>query len=146
MFAYALLLAAAEPLAQPAATPQPAAPAAQAGIVTTASGVSVETLEAGTGPRPAISGAVLVTYEGRLADGTVFDAAVEPVAFGVQDVVPGFAEGLLLMNAGGTYRLRIPAALAYGAEGAGEIPPNADLEFTVNLLDVATFEAAPAAQ
>jgi FKBP-type peptidyl-prolyl cis-trans isomerase FkpA len=144
MFTYALLLAS----AQPAVTLPPPAPAAEAGIVTTASGVRLETLKAGTGPRPAVSGAVLVTYEGRLANGTVFNTATEPVAFGVQDVVPGFAEGLLLMNAGGTYRLRIPAALAYGAEGAGEgaIPPNSDLEFTVNLLDVATFEAAPAAQ
>lgn len=142
MLTYALLLAA----AQPAPTPPASAPAAQSGIVTTASGVSVETLEPGSGPRPVVSGAVLVTYEGRLADGKVFDAATEPVAFGVQDVVPGFAEGLLLMNAGGTYRLRIPAALAYGAEAAGDIPPNSDLEFTVKLLDVATFEAAPAAQ
>lgn len=143
MLMIALLLAA----AQPAATPPSPPSAAQAGIVTTASGVRVETLTAGTGPRPVESGAVLVTYEGRLTNGTVFDAATQPVAFGVQDVVPGFAEGLLLMNAGGTYRLRIPAALAYGAEGAGggAIPPNADLDFTVNLLDIATFEpAAPA--
>jgi FKBP-type peptidyl-prolyl cis-trans isomerase FkpA len=144
MLTIALLLAA----AQPAATPPASPPTAQAGVVTTASGVRLETLKTGTGPRPAANDAVLVTYEGRLEDGTVFDTATEPVAFGVQDVVPGFAEGLLLMNAGGTYRIRIPAALAYGAEGAGEgaIPPNADLEFTVNLLDVASFEPAPAAQ
>ena len=144
MLTIALLLAA----AQAAATPPASPPAAQAGIVTTASGLRFETLKAGSGPRPAADDAVLVTYEGRLGDGTVFDAATEPVAFGVQDVVPGFAEGLLLMDAGGTYRIRIPAALAYGAEGAGEgaIPPNSDLEFTVNLLDVASFEPAPAGQ
>jgi FKBP-type peptidyl-prolyl cis-trans isomerase len=145
MLTIALLLAAAQPTATPPASP-PAA--VQAGVVTTASGLRFETLKAGAGPRPGANDAVLVTYEGRLGDGTVFDAATEPVAFGVQDVVPGFAEGLLLMNAGGTYRIRIPAALAYGAEGAGEgaIPPNSDLEFTVNLLDVASFEPAPAAQ
>jgi FKBP-type peptidyl-prolyl cis-trans isomerase len=81
---------------------------------------------------------VLVTYEGRLADGTVFDKAEQPVGFGVSDVVPGFAEALLLMQKGGTYRIWIPAALGYGAEGAGggTIPPNADLDFTVTLIDL----------
>jgi FKBP-type peptidyl-prolyl cis-trans isomerase len=139
MLTLALLIAVAQPPVAP--------PAEQGGIVTTASGLRFETLKAGSGPRPTAAGAVLVTYEGRLADGRVFDAATEPVAFGVQDVVPGFAEGLLLMNAGGTYRIRIPAAFAYGSEGGGEtIPPNADLDFTVTLLDVASFEPAPAAQ
>ena len=141
MLTLALLLAVAQPQAAPTAPPAPPAPIAS---VTTASGLRGETLEAGTGPRPALEDAVLVMYEGRLADGTVFDASPQPVGFGVSQLIPGFTEGLLLMNQGGVYRLRIPAALAYGAEGAGEsVPPNADLEFLVMLIDIGRPAPAP---
>ena len=81
--------------------------------------------------------AVLVTYEGRLADGTVFDSAAQPVGLPVSDVVPGFTEALLLMNEGGRYRFRIPARLAYGAAGVpGVVPPDAELDFTLTLIRV----------
>jgi FKBP-type peptidyl-prolyl cis-trans isomerase len=143
MLSLALLLAAAAPA--PAAPPSKAPPAAVS-AVTTASGLRFETLEAGTGPKPGPNDAVLVMYQGRLSDGTVFDESKEPVAFGVGDLIPGFTEGLQLMNQGGIYRLRIPSAIGYGATGSGgSIPPNADLEFTVLLLDIAKFEPAPAA-
>ena len=140
MLSLALLLAVAEPQAPPATAPADARgrpPAVAVSSVTTASGLRFDTLEAGTGPRPALEDAVLVLYEGRLADGTVFDFSPEPVGFGVSQLIPGFTEGLLLMNQGGVYRLHIPARLAYGAEGAGEsVPPNADLEFLVMLIDI----------
>ena len=85
----------------------PAPPAASA--VTTASGLRFEMLAPGTGRRPQPGDAVLVTYEGRLADGTLFDAAAQPVGLLVSDAIPGFTEALLLMNEGGRYRFRIPA-------------------------------------
>lgn len=118
--------------------PQPAPAAAQGAGETTASGLRVETLSPGSGPRPRTGDAVLVTYEGRLTDGTMFDSSTTPVPMTVGELVPGFNEGLMLMNKGGRYRLHIPAALAYGAEGiGGVVPPNADLIFDVGLVDIA---------
>ena len=117
----------------PAAAP-PEQPAVEQGVVTTASGLRIQTLAAGTGAAPQPGGAVLVTYEGRLADGTVFDSAAEPVGLPVSGLVPGFTEALLMMRTGGSYRIWIPAALAYGERGAGGVgPANAELEFTVTL-------------
>jgi len=119
--------------------------ASQAGSVTTASGLRFETLTPGTGPRPQMGDPVLVTYEGRLTDGTVFDSSAEPVPMTVGQLIPGFNEGLMLMSRGGRYRLHIPAAIGYGAEGAGGvIPPNADLIFDVTLVDVSPASGAPA--
>jgi peptidylprolyl isomerase len=63
----------------------------------------------------------------------------------VTGVVPGFAEALQLMQKGGRYRFWIPSALAYGTAGIpGAIPPNAELEFIVTLIDMKPAEAAPA--
>ena len=131
MHCTALLLATAQPATIPSV---PAAPGVEQGVVTTASGLRFETLAAGSGAAPQPGGAVRVSYEGRLADGTVFDAAAEPVGLPVSELVPGFTEALLLMRVGGRYRFWIPAALAYGERGVpGAIPPNAELEFTVTL-------------
>ena len=113
------------------------APAPQS--TTTPSGLRFETLTAGNGPRPQPGQPVLVTYEGRLTDGTVFDSSEQPVPMVVGQLIPGFNEGLLLMNKGGRYRLRIPPQLGYGERGAGGvIPPNAELDFTVTLVDFAS--------
>ena len=117
-------------------TPAPAS-------VTTDSGLRFETLSPGNGPRPQMGQPVLVTYEGRLADGTVFDSSSEPVPMVVGQLIPGFNEGLLLMNRGGRYRLRIPPQIGYGAQGAGDaIPPNAELDFTVTLVDIGGASSA----
>jgi FKBP-type peptidyl-prolyl cis-trans isomerase FkpA len=106
-------------------------------VATTPSGLRFETLKPGVGAKPTTADAVLVTYEGHLADGTLFDASPRPTAFPVSGVVPGFAEALQHMQKGGRYRFWIPAALAYGAEGVpGTIPPNAELEFIVTLIDL----------
>jgi FKBP-type peptidyl-prolyl cis-trans isomerase len=106
-------------------------------VVTTPSGLRFETLRPGAGSKPTPADMVLVSYEGHLADGTLFDAGPRPTAFPVSGVVPGFAEALQLMQKGGRYRFWIPSALAYGAEGIpGAIPPNAELEFIVTLIDM----------
>ena len=137
------------PLPPAPASPAPSTPAAPqaGGSVTTASGLRVETLSPGNGPRPRVGDGVLVTYEGRLTNGTMFDSSTQPVPMTVGELIPGFDEGLTMMSKGGRYRLHIPAALGYGAEGAGGvIPPNADLIFDVTLVDVAAASGAAAGQ
>ena len=137
-----------------AAAPVPAAapprsfipPVSLRAVVTTPSGLRFETLRAGAGGKPTTADLVLVTYEGHLADGTLFDASAQPTAFPVSGVVSGFAEALQLMQKGGRYRFWIPSALAYGAKGApGAIPPNAELEFIVALIDMKPADAPAAA-
>ncbi|MEA3053809.1 MAG: FKBP-type peptidyl-prolyl cis-trans isomerase FkpA [Sphingomonadales bacterium] len=145
MFILALLLAAA-----PAPKPLPPRsfipPVSARAVVTTASGLRFETLRPGFGTKPTTADLVLVTYEGHLADGTLFDASPQPTSFPVTGVVPGFAEALQLMQKGGRYRFWIPSALAYGPKGVPNvIPPNAELEFIVRLVDMKpAAEAAPA--
>jgi FKBP-type peptidyl-prolyl cis-trans isomerase len=141
MLSLAILLAAAAPApakVKPAPPPRSFVPPVSVRrVVTTRSGLRFETLRPGSGPKPTATDEVLVTYEGHLSDGTLFDASARPTAFPVNGVVPGFAEALQLMQKGGRYRVWIPGALAYGAEGIpGAIPPNAELEFIVTLIDM----------
>ena len=109
-------------------------------VVTTASGRHYKVLRAGNGPQPSATDTVRVHYTGMLLDGRVFDSSVkrgQPAEFGVNQVIPGWAEALQLMPVGSKYKLFIPAALAYGERGAGEaIPPNAMLLFEVELLEI----------
>ena len=117
------------------ATPQISKGAGQC-TIKTPSGLGFTLLNAGTGAVPRDSDTVSVKYAGMLAiDGTTFDQS-ERAEFGVTQVIPGFAEGLKLLKVGGRIRLCIPAALGYGATGAGAIPANADLVFEVALLDI----------
>lgn len=100
----------------------------------TAEGLSYTVIKPGNGERPNAESKVTVNYKGMLtADGTEFDSG-QAAQFPVGGVIPGFAQGLQLMQVGGSYRLCIPAALGYGAAGTGPIPPNADLVFEVELL------------
>jgi FKBP-type peptidyl-prolyl cis-trans isomerase FkpA len=102
--------------------------------VKTPEGLSYTVIQAGTGDRPNAESKVIVNYKGMLtADGTEFDSG-QAAQFPVGGVIPGFAQGLQLMQPGGSYRLCIPAALGYGAAGTGPIPANADLVFEVDLL------------
>ena len=146
MLSLALLLAAAAPAPAAKRVPPPRSfvpPVSVRAVVTTPSGLRFETLRPGSGAKPTTSDQVLVTYEGHLADGTLFDASPQPTAFPVNAVVPGFAEALQLMQKGGRYRFWIPSALAYGAKGVpGAIPPNAELEFIVTLVDLRPTPAA----
>lgn len=97
--------------------------------------VIVPILLSDTNLKPADGSIVLVSYEGRLSDGTVFDKTEEPIEMTVGKLVPGFNEGLKTMNVGDTIRLVIPSELGYGSQGAGDgiIPGNAALDFTITL-------------
>ncbi len=110
------------------------------GVITTASGLQYEVLTQGQGPKPARTDTVAVHYEGKLLDGTTFDSSYQrgqPAVFPLDQVIPGWTEGVQLMNTGSKYRFTIPPALGYGAKGAGGvIPPNAVLIFDVELLGV----------
>lgn len=109
--------------------------ARSAGVVTTASGLQYKVLEPGAGAKPTDSDVALVSYEGKLLDGKVFDKSEQPTPFPVAGVVPGFSEGLKLMSKGARYRFWIKPELGYGAKGAGPIRPNAPLTFDVELID-----------
>jgi FKBP-type peptidyl-prolyl cis-trans isomerase FklB len=109
------------------------------GVDTTASGLQMEVLEEGQGKSPRLSDTVVVHYEGTLLDGTVFDSSLarnEPAEFGLQQVIPGWTEGLQRMKVGGKARLFVPSRLAYGPAGRGNIPPSALLIFEVQLLSI----------
>jgi FKBP-type peptidyl-prolyl cis-trans isomerase FkpA len=136
MFSLAILLALASP--GPPPPPRPfVTPVSPRAVVTTPSGLRFETLKPGSGPAAGPQDSVLVTYEGHLADGTLFDASPQPIGFPVSGVIAGFAEALQRMSKGGRYRFWIPPMLAYGAAGVpGAIPPNAELEFIVTLVDI----------
>ncbi|MDR2417854.1 MAG: FKBP-type peptidyl-prolyl cis-trans isomerase [Treponema sp.] len=113
------------------------------GVVTTASGLQYEVITEGSGARPLASDTVRVNYEGTLINGTVFDSSYEygqPVEFPLSRVIPGWTEGIQLMNEGSTYHLYIPSELAYGEEGASVIPPNSVLIFKVELLAIVKEE------
>lgn len=109
-----------------------------------ADGFSYTVIKAGKGDKPDADARVEVNYVGRLkADGKEFDSG-QAAKFKVRQVIPGFAQGLQLMQPGGKYRLCIPAALGYGEAGAGDnIPPNADLVFEVDLLSFTTPPPKP---
>lgn len=124
--------------------------AKQAGVKTTASGLQYKELRAGTGPKPSAADTVRVHYKGTLMDGKPFDSSYdrnEPVVFPLNQVVPGWQEGLQLMPVGSKYQLWIPAALGYGERGTpgGPIGPNSTLVFEVELLDIVKGDAAAAA-
>ena len=105
---------------------------------TLASGVFIRTVEAGTGTPVNSDDGVYLEYEGRLADGTVFDSSAGrgPVPLLAGQTIPGFAEALTQMREGGTYHVKIPSEHAYGATPPPGLPPNADLEFDVTVVQV----------
>lgn len=111
-------------------------------VETMESGLQYIQVTKGDGPAPEVGEVVSVHYTGHLEDGTVFDSSVdrnEPIQFalGRGMVIPGWDEGIALLNVGGKARLIIPPELAYGSAGAGGvIPPDATLVFDVELIDV----------
>lgn len=113
--------------------------AKKAGITTTASGLQYQVIKAGTGAKPKKDSKVTVHYEGRLVDGTVFDSSIargEPMTLPLDQVIPGWTEGVQLMQEGAKYRFFIPAKLGYGETGSGDIPPNSVLIFEIELIKI----------
>lgn len=113
----------------------------KAGVTTTASGLQYEVIKKGTGPKPKATDKVKVHYVGTTLDGREFDSSIkrgQPVEFPLSGVIPGWTEGLQLMNTGSKYKFYIPSKLAYGEQGApqGGIGPNSVLVFEVELLDI----------
>lgn len=110
------------------------------GVTSTKSGLQYEVLTEGNGKSPKATDTVRCHYEGRLLDGTVFDSSYkrgEPADFGLNQVIPGWTEGVQLMKEGAKFRFTIPYNLAYGEQGAGgSIPPYATLVFDVELIKV----------
>lgn len=113
-----------------------------AGFKSTESGLRYQIIQKGDGVQAEKGKNVSVHYKGQLADGTVFDSSYkrnQPLEFpvGVGHVIPGWDEGIQLLQVGDKARMVIPSDLAYGARGAGGvIPPNAVLIFDVELMDV----------
>ncbi len=110
------------------------------GIKETPSGLQYEIIELGTGEKPLATDRVKVDYTGTLINGKVFDSSVErgePIVFVLNQVIPGWTEGVQLMPVGSKFKFYIPSELAYGARAAGAlIKPYSTLIFEVNLIGI----------
>ncbi|GAA4464929.1 FKBP-type peptidyl-prolyl cis-trans isomerase [Novipirellula rosea] len=106
----------------------------------TESGLKYRILRKSDGPKPSATDRVTVDYTGWLDNGTEFDSSYarrQPATFGLNEVVPGWTEGLQLVGEGGMIELEIPYQLGYGAQGSpGSIPPYATLHFKVELHEI----------
>ena len=122
--------------AQPAPAPQDAT---TGGKLTTPSGMVFESLQPGSGESPKATDTVRVYYRGTFPDGREFDSSRgQPAEFPLNRVIRCWTEGVQMMKPGGKARLSCPPATAYGERGAGGgvIPPNATLNFEIELLSV----------
>ena len=110
------------------------------GVVTRPSGLQYKVIQAGTGATPTATDTVVTHYTGTLINGQVFDSSLqrgEPATFPVNGVIAGWTEALQHMKVGAKWQLFIPAELAYGERGAGQmIAPNSTLIFDIELLEI----------
>jgi len=115
--------------------------AKEPGAKVTASGLVFRSLQDGQGASPAATDKVKVHYRGTFPDGKEFDSSYkrnQAIEFPLNGVIPCWTEGVQLMKIGGKAKLTCPPAIAYGARGAGGvIPPNATLQFEVELIAIA---------
>ena len=115
--------------------------AKERGAEVTASGLVFRSLKEGSGPTPQASDKVRVHYRGTLPDGKEFDSSYargQPAEFPLDRVIKCWTEGVQKIKVGGKAKLTCPPAIAYGERGAGGvIPPNATLQFEVELLGIA---------
>ena len=129
------------PVAPPVAAATAAKAAAPAAAVTTASGLVYQSLQDGSGAAPKASDTVSVHYRGTFPEsGKEFDSSYkrgQPIEFALTGVIACWTEGVQKMKVGGKAKLTCPPSIAYGARGAaGVIPPNATLNFEVELLGI----------
>ena len=117
-----------------------AAPALAQETVTTATGLIYQSVKNGEGAQPGPTDTVKVHYRGTFPDGREFDSSYkrgQPIELALNGVIPCWTEGVQRMKPGGKARLTCPPAIAYGSRGAGGvIPPNATLNFEVELISV----------
>ncbi len=117
------------------------------GVKKTASGMYYQVITSGTGATPVDGDQVTVHYTGKFSDGKEFDSSIkrgQPAILLVNQFMPGMTEGLKMMKEGDKWNLYIPSELGYGPEGyQGFIPPNAALEFEVELLKVTPAGSLP---
>ena len=110
------------------------------GVISLPSGLQYKVLKQGDGVVPQATDKVKVHYEGRLIDGTVFDASskhgTEPATFRPDQVIKGWTEALTMMPVGSKWQLFIPQELGYGERAAGQIPPCSTLIFDVELVGI----------
>jgi len=120
------------------------------GVKTTSSGLQYQILTPAEGPKPKATDSVTVHYQGFLLDGKKFDSSIDrgqPITFPLNQVIPGWTEGVQLMSVGSKYKFFVPYKLGYGEQGAGNgaIPGFATLIFEVELIAIKPFvEKAPA--
>ncbi len=117
-------------------------------VVELPSGLRYEIVKQGTGAAPKATDTVKVHYHGTLIDGAVFDSSVQrgqPIDFKLDEVIPGWTEGIQKVTKGGKIKLYVPPHLAYGDDGRPGIPPSSTLIFEVDLIDInPPAAAAPA--
>lgn len=109
------------------------------GVVVTDSGLQYMVVEMGDGAKPSATDNVTVNYRGTLLNGEEFDSSYarnQPVTFQLDQVIPGWTEGVQLMPVGSKFKFFIPPNLAYGPAGGGPIGPNATLVFEVELISI----------
>ncbi|WP_299016791.1 FKBP-type peptidyl-prolyl cis-trans isomerase [uncultured Photobacterium sp.] len=109
------------------------------GVMKTKSGLLYQVETQGEGDKPAATDTVKVHYKGMLTDGTEFDSSYkrnQPATFPLNQVIPGWTEGVQLMPVGSKFKFVIPPELAYGSQANPSIPANSTLVFEVELLDI----------
>jgi FKBP-type peptidyl-prolyl cis-trans isomerase FkpA/FKBP-type peptidyl-prolyl cis-trans isomerase FklB len=109
------------------------------GVIVTDSGLQYMVIEMGDGAKPSATDNVTVNYRGTLLNGEEFDSSYarnQPVTFQLDQVIPGWTEGVQLMPVGSKFKFFIPPNLGYGPAGGGPIGPNATLVFEVELISI----------
>lgn len=101
-----------------------------------ASGLRYEIINPGGADKPDADADVVVRYSGKQTNEEVFDSFADPdgIRFNLRRLIPGWQVGIRLIGEGGSIRLYVPSFLAYGTSGTGNICPNSDLIFDIDLV------------